>query len=51
MLSIKQGGIKDYFFSFWYDTTRDWTLVSRTIGEYSTQLNGPVTKVELNGLK
>ena len=36
MLSIKQGGNKYHFLSFWYDSTRDWTLVSRVIGEHST---------------
>ena len=34
MLSVKQGGIKYYFLSLWYDSTWDWTPVSRTIGEY-----------------
>ena len=33
MLSVKQGGIKYYFLSFWYDSTWDWT---QTIGEHST---------------
>ena len=35
MLSIKQGGIKNHFLSFWYDLTWYWALVSRTIGEHS----------------
>ena len=30
MLSVKQGGIK---YHFWYDSTWDWTQVSRAIGE------------------
>ena len=34
-LSVKQGDIKYYFLSFWYDVTRDWTPVSRVIGEHS----------------
>ena len=35
MLSVKQGGIKyHFFFSLWYDTTWDWTPVSRVIGEH-----------------
>ena len=34
MLSVKQGGIKYYFLSLWYDL--DWTLISRTIGERFT---------------
>ena len=25
MLNVKQGGIKYHFFSFWYDSTWDWT--------------------------
>ena len=35
MLSVKQGGIKYYFLSPWYDSTEDWTPVSWTIGEHS----------------
>ena len=31
-----QGGIKNQFYIIWYDTTWDWTQVSRTIGEHST---------------
>ena len=39
MLSVKQGGIKYHFFSLWYDSTWDWTQVSRAIGEhFETQL-------------
>ena len=34
MLSVKQGGMKYHFLSFWYDTTRDWTPISRTIGKH-----------------
>ena len=34
MLSVKQGGFKYPFLSLWYDSTWDWTPVSRTIGEY-----------------
>ena len=37
LLSVKQGGIKYYFKSFWYDATWDWTQVSWTIGEHSTR--------------
>ena len=34
MVSVKQGGIKyHFFFSLWYDSTWDWTLVSQTSGE------------------
>ena len=35
MLSVKQRSIKYHFFSLRHDLTRDWTLVSRTTGEYS----------------
>ena len=35
MLSVKQGGIKYHFLSLWYDSTGDWTPVSKTIGEHS----------------
>ena len=38
MLSVKQGDIKYPFKSPWYDTTLDWTLVSRIIGEHYTHL-------------
>ena len=31
-----QGGIKYHFFSLQYDSTWDWTPVSRAIGEHST---------------
>ena len=31
MLSAKQGGIKYHFLSLWYDSTWDWTQVSRAI--------------------
>ena len=33
MLSVKQGGIKYHFLSLWYDSTWDWTQVSRAISE------------------
>ena len=43
MLSVKQGGIKYHFLSFWYDATWDWTPMTQAIGEYSNHLaNGPV---------
>ena len=35
MLSVRQEGIKYHFLSLWYDSTWDWTQVSRTIGEHS----------------
>ena len=35
MLSVKQGGIKYYFLSLWYNSSWDWTQVSRAIGEHS----------------
>ena len=34
MLSVKQGGIKYYFLNLLYDSTCDWTSVSRTVGEH-----------------
>ena len=36
MLSVKQGGIKYHFLSLWYDSSWDWTQVSRAIGEHIT---------------
>ena len=36
MLSVKLRGIKYHFLSFCYNSTWDWTPVSRTIGEHST---------------
>ena len=35
MLSVKQGSIELHFLSLWYDSTCDWTEVSRAIGEHS----------------
>ena len=32
---VKQRGIKYHFLSLWYDSTWDWTLVPRAIGENS----------------
>ena len=37
MLSVKQEGIKYHFLSLWYDSTWDWTQVSRAIGEHSNR--------------
>ena len=37
MLSVKQGGIKYHFLSLWYESTWDWTQVSRAIGEHSNR--------------
>ena len=43
MLSIKQGGTKNYFLSFWYNLPWDWTPVSWTINEHSKHFaNEPV---------
>ena len=44
MLSVKQGGIKYHFKSLWYDSTWDWTQVSRAIGEHSNRWATPVTR-------
>ena len=35
MLSVKHRDIKYHFLSLWYDSTRDWTQVSRAIGEHA----------------
>ena len=35
MPCVKQGGIKYHFLSIRYDSTWDWTAVSRAISEYS----------------
>ena len=35
MLSVEQRDIKYNFLSFWYDSTWDWTPVSRVISERS----------------
>ena len=35
MVSVKQGGIKYHFLSLWYDSSWDWTQVSRAIGKQS----------------
>ena len=37
LLSVKQGGIQYHFLSLWYDSTWDWTQVSRAIGEHSNR--------------
>ena len=37
MLSVKQGGIKYHFLSLLYDSTGDWTQVSRATGEHSNR--------------
>ena len=44
MLSVKQGGIKYHFLSLWYDSTWDWTQVSRAIGEHSNRYAQILTK-------
>ena len=35
MVSVKQGSIKYHFLSLWYNSTCDWTQVSRAIGKHS----------------
>ena len=47
MLSAKQGSIKYHFLSLWYDSTWDWTQVSRAIGEHSN----PYTSTKLIKVK
>ena len=39
MLSVKQGDIKYHFLSLWYESTWDWTQVSRAIGEHSREVS------------
>ena len=36
ILNVNQRGIKNYFLSLRYDSTWDWTKLSRNIGEHST---------------
>ena len=35
LLSVKQGGIEYHFKNLWYDSTWDWTPVSRAIGKHT----------------
>ena len=37
ILRVKQRGIKKHFFSLWYDSTWDWTPVSRAISQWIRQ--------------
>ena len=39
MLNVKQGGIKYYFLSLWFDLTWDWTPVYRANDEHSNHLD------------
>ena len=39
ILNVKLGGIKYNIFSLWYDSTWDWTPVSRIIGEHPIYLD------------
>ena len=50
MLSVKQGGIKNHFFSLWYDSTWDWTPISQTIGDVNIVLFQIFFVQILNGL-
>ena len=34
MLNVKQGKIRYHFLSLWYDSTWEWTQVSRATGEH-----------------
>ena len=48
MLSVKPGGIKYHFLSLWYDSTRDWTLISHIIGEhFNYYANGQLKAIDL----
>ena len=50
MLSVKQVVIKYHFLRLWYDSTWDWTPLSRTIGEHSThKANESVTYTYICG--
>ena len=50
MLSVKQGGMKYHFLSLRYDLTWDWTPVSRTICEYSSDYdNETVNHIKTEG--
>ena len=43
MLNTKRGSIKYHLLSLWFNSTWDWTLISRNIGEHFTHYaNGPV---------
>ena len=42
MLSAKQRSIKYHLLSLWFESTCDWTQVSQTSDQQSTQANGPV---------
>ena len=45
MLSVKQVSIKYHFLSLWYDSTWDWTPVSRTIGEHFSLRQNPLRRL------
>ena len=49
MLSVKQGSLKYYFLSLWYDLTRDWTQVSRAIGKKVKQNQGDQMAYDKSG--
>ena len=49
VLSIKQGGIKYHFLSFWYDYTWDWTPVSQAMSRVFA--NGPGDRSSIPGHK
>ena len=38
MLRVNQGSIKYHFLSLWYDSTWDWTQVSRAIGKHPVRV-------------
>ena len=45
MLNVKQGSIKYRFLSLYYDSTCDWTLIYRVIGEHSNHKTNEPDKV------
>ena len=51
MLNVKWGGIEYHFLSLWYDSTWDWTPVSRTIDEHSTHFANSLVRPSYSQLK
>ena len=51
MLNVKQGGINNYFYSLWYDSTWDWPQVSQAIAEYSNHHANVRLKIGIIRLK
>ena len=45
MMGVKQDNINYHFLSLWYDSTWDWTQISRTIGEHSNHYTNYSKKI------